>query len=138
MTPAELEVWQTVEALNRAWTTGRVEELERYFHEEVVAITPTDRERVEGRQACIAGWAEFVRQAKILDWKESEPRVRVFGDDAAVVTYYYDMLAVMGGKEIRLAGRDMFFMVKEDDRWVAVADQFSEFPSGDALPLPGD
>ncbi len=61
MTETELEVWQTVEALNRAWTTGRVDELERYFHPDIVAITPTVRERLEGREACIAGWAEFVR-----------------------------------------------------------------------------
>ncbi len=47
-----------------------------------------------------------------------------------MVTYYYDMLVEMGGKEMRLAGRDMFFMVIEDGHWLAVADQFSEYPTG--------
>ena len=130
MTPTELEVWQTVQALNRAWTSGRVEELENYFHEDIVAITPTDRQRLEGRTTCIAGWAAFVDQAKILTWKETDPQVRVFGDDAAVVTYYYDLFVEMSGKEMHLAGRDMFLMVNEGGRWLAVADQFSEYPSG--------
>ena len=45
----EREVWKTVQAMNRCWTCGRHEELERlndYFHETMVAITPSDRLRV--------------------------------------------------------------------------------------------
>jgi ketosteroid isomerase-like protein len=37
----------------------------------------------------------------------------------------------MGGQEMAMKGRDMFFLVREEDRWLVVADQFSPEP-----PLP--
>ena len=35
----------------------------------------------------------------------------------------------MGGQAIKMSGRDMFFFIKEGDRWWAVADQFSPYPA---------
>ncbi len=125
------EVWQTVQALNRLWTVeNRAGELGRYFHEKMVAITPTDRLRVEGREACVAGWKAFSDNAGIHHWKEIDPKIEVFADgNFAVVTYYYDISFDMGGQTIKLGGRDMFALVKEDGRWLAVADQFSPYPA---------
>jgi hypothetical protein len=53
MDQKEQEVWECVQAMNRYWTCGSLQELERlndYFHEAMVAITPVDRLRIEGRQ----------------------------------------------------------------------------------------
>lgn len=49
MSQIEKEVWQTVQALNRAWTSNNVEALKDYFHKDMVAIPATDRERLEGK-----------------------------------------------------------------------------------------
>ena len=122
------EIWQTLQSLNRVWTTGKVEELKDYFHENMVAITSVDRQRREGRQACINGWAQFVAgTTKINYWKELDPQIQIYGD-TAVVTYYFDMSFDIGGKTIASAGRDLFVFVKERGRWWAVADQFSSYP----------
>ncbi|TFH60376.1 MAG: DUF4440 domain-containing protein [Candidatus Zixiibacteriota bacterium] len=122
------EIWQTLQSLNRAWTTGKCDELKDYFHENMVAITPVDRQRREGRQACIDGWAQFVAgTTKIHYWKELDPQIQIYGD-TAIATYYYDMLFDMGGKTIASAGRDMLVFVKEEGKWWAVADQFSSYP----------
>jgi ketosteroid isomerase-like protein len=122
------DVWQTLQSLNRAWTTGKVDELKNYFHENMVAITPVDRQRREGRQACIDGWAQFVAgTTKIHHWKELDPQIQIYGE-TAVVTYYFDMSFDMAGKTIVSTGRDMFVFVKEGGRWWAVADQFSAYP----------
>jgi hypothetical protein len=77
----------------------------------------------------ITAWAAFVEQAKVIVWKERDAKVTVFGESSAVVTYYYDANVEMGGKAVELSGRDMFFMVKEDGQWWAVADQFSGYPT---------
>ena len=124
------EVWQTIQALNRLWAVeGKTDELKEYFHEDMVAITPTDKERREGRERCIAGWKSFVDSAKIHYMKEIDPKVQIYGGGKfAVVTYYYEMSVEMGGQTINLGGRDMFVLVKEDDRWQVVADQFSSYP----------
>ncbi len=67
------KVWQTMQAMNRAWTVkGDIDELKNYFHKDMVAITATDSERLDGRDACIAGWKAFVESTKIHYWKAAD------------------------------------------------------------------
>jgi len=124
------EVWQTIQALNRAWTVeGDADKLENFFHKDMIAITPTTRERIEGRDACIASWKAFMQSAKINYWKEIDPKVQLYGKGRfAVVTYYFDMSFEMNGHTIKMQGRDLFTLVKEDGKWWVVADQFSPNP----------
>jgi len=126
--PTEQAIWSTVRALNDAWTAGDPDELHRYFHPRMIAITPTARLRLEGAAPCIAGWKAFREQVRIHRWEEIDPVIQVHGD-SAVVAYYFDMSFDMQGQTIQLAGRDMFFFAKEDGRWQVVADQFSPYPS---------
>lgn len=126
--PVKQEVWQTLRALNDAWTKGNPSDLKNYFHKNMVAITAMDRERREGRDACFAGWNSFAKAARIHFWKELDPKIQMYGN-TAVVTYYFDMSFDMGGQTINLDGRDMFVFVKEDGKWWAVADQFSPYPA---------
>lgn len=131
MEPAQVEreIWRRVEELNRLWSVdGNVEGLREYFHKDMVAITPAGRERLVGREACMAGWKWFTDSAKIHYWKELEPLVQVYGGTSAVVTYYYDMSCEMGGQALRLTGRDMMTFCLEEGRWWLVADQFSPYP----------
>lgn len=123
-------VWARVQEMNRCWTCGNNSELARlsdYFHRTMVAITPTDRRLIEGQDACIAGWSRFAHSARIDSWLEKEPRVSIYGK-TAIVTYYYEMACNLGGKDLRLEGRDMLVLLEEDGRWQVVADQFSPYP----------
>jgi ketosteroid isomerase-like protein len=123
----EREVWKTVRELNDTWTKGNPEELKNYFHVDMVALTPTDKNRREGREACVADWVEFAKAAKIHSWKEIDPKIQIYGD-VAVVTYYFDISFEKGGQTINFGGRDLFVFVKEGGRWWAVADHFSPNP----------
>ena len=125
--PAKNEVWATLRSLNDCWTKGNATTLTDFFHKDMVAITPTDRERREGRDACVAGWVGFAKMTKINRWAETDPQIQLYGN-TAVVTYYFDMEFDMGGQAIKMSGRDMFVFVKENDRWLAVADHFSPYP----------
>jgi hypothetical protein len=126
-TPEQMQVWQTLRALNDCWTKGDGSRLAEYFHKDMVAITPSDRLRRVGRDECIAGWSAFAASAVIHSWKELEPLIRMF-DRTAVVTYYYEMSCEIAGRTLTLTGRDMFVFLKENGRWWAVADQFSNYP----------
>ena len=132
MEEAEIKegVWQTIRGLNRAWAVeGNIDDLRNYFHKDMVAITATGTERVEGEDACVASWKSFVEAAKIHHWKEIDPKIQLYGDGRfAVVTYHYDIAFDMGGQTIETGGRDMFVLVNEDGRWWVVADQFSSHP----------
>ena len=130
MNQVESTIWETVQAINRCWTRGDLSELPKlkaFFHDTMVAITPTDKLRLEGKRACFDGWAGFCRRAQIICWKETDPKIQVYGD-SAVVTYYYHLSLEFEGQEMDMAGRDMFVLIKEEKKWIAVADQFSPFP----------
>ncbi|MDR3641694.1 MAG: nuclear transport factor 2 family protein [Humidesulfovibrio sp.] len=133
MSPAEQEVLDFIARLNACWTSadpasGGVEALREFFHPDMVAVTPVDREPRVGREACVAGWVAFASSARIESWTESGHRVRLFGD-AAVVTYFYALRCRVGTAALALEGRDMFILARENGRWWAVADQFSAFPA---------
>ena len=125
--PTEKEIWTTLRALNDAWTRGHPERLADYFHREMIAVTPVDHLRRDGAAACIAGWQGFTESSRIIDWREIDPLIRVFGN-AAVVSYYYEIRFEVDGRIVEQAGRDLFFLVRENGRWWAVADQFSSYP----------
>lgn len=125
--PIKDEIWTTVVAMNEAWTKGNPDDLMHYFHRDMVAITASDQMRREGGADCIAGWKGFASEARIHYWREINPLIQVYGN-AAVVTYYFDMSFDMKGQTINMGGRDMFFFIKENSRWWAVADQYSAYP----------
>lgn len=104
------------------------DDLTKFFHRDMIAITATDRNRLDGGAACVAGWKGFCSAARIHRWEEIDPVIHVYGN-SAVVVYYFDMSFDMGGNTINMGGRDMFFFAKEDERWWAVADQFSPYPA---------
>ncbi len=124
------EVWATVQQINRSWTSEkRPDELAKYFHKNMVALTPSDQYRLEDGAACLAGWKFFAGIAEIHSWKETDERVDLYSDNnVAVVTYYYTLNCVMNGQNLDLKGRDMMVLVNENGRWLVVADQFSPFP----------
>ena len=126
--PIKQEIWETVRAMNDTWTKGNPDELTKYFHRDMVAITATDRNRLDNGAACVAGWKGFANAARIHRWQEIDPVIHVYGS-AAVVAYYFDMSFDMGGQTIKLGGRDMFTFVKAGEQWWAVADQFSPYPA---------
>lgn len=124
------DVWKTIQAMNRLWTIeNRADELTQYFHKNMVAISATDRLRLDGQKACVTAWKKFMQAAKIHYWNEIDPKIELFGGNAfAIVTYYFDMSFEMGGQTIKMGGRDMFALVNEDGKWWIVADQFSAYP----------
>lgn len=110
---------EVVHQLNDAWATGHPEKLAGFFHENIVMVHPDFTGRSEGRDACIASYAEFCSAAIIHGVKIGEPGIEVFGN-TAVSTYAYEVDYEMGGERFNDSGRDLFVFVLEDDRWQAV------------------
>jgi len=44
------------------------------------------------------------------------------------MSYYFDMIYDVKGKKTNYKGRDMIVLVKENEKWLIVADQFSPSP----------
>lgn len=127
----QAEIWDTIIKMNRLWTEdGKPEELTNYFHADMVAIAPTNRDRLFGQEACVAGWKHFCDIAQIHNWKEIDPSIQVYGDGRfAVVSYDFEMAFTIGGQRIEMNGRDLFALVKDNNKWWVVSDQFSQRPA---------
>lgn len=130
MNELEREVWKVVSDMNRAWSVDlNTDVLKDYFHKDMVAITATDRERIVGRDACVAAWKLFVDRFHTDYFRETDPLVQIHaGGTCAVVTCYFDMFYSAGESKFTAGGRDMFVLVKEDGKWWIIADQFSPYP----------
>jgi uncharacterized protein (TIGR02246 family) len=113
------QILEIIHQLNDAWATGHPERLAGFFREDIVIVHPDFTGRIEGRDACIASYAEFCSEATIHGVKIGEPGIEVFGD-TAVSTYSYEVDYEMGGERFNDSGRDLFVFVLEDDRWQAV------------------
>lgn len=124
------QVIEMIRAMNRYWTESWNEpEFRKYIHSGAVAIVPTTPGRLEGQDAYVAGWRRFTETAAIRGWKETDHKVQFYtGRTSAVVTYLFTITFEIGGQVKTMKGRDMFFLVKEEGRWVVVADQFSPEP----------
>ena len=114
------EIWGLVQRMNDAWAKpGGPEDLASFFREDIVMVHPDFIQRTEGRDACVASYEDFCRQAAIRDFKISNPGIDVFVN-TAIATYSYEIRYEMGGELFNDTGRDIFVFVRENDRWQAV------------------
>ncbi|MFY9558273.1 MAG: nuclear transport factor 2 family protein [Blastocatellia bacterium] len=113
------ELLELIKQINDAWVHGRLEQLASLFNEEIVMVHPDFIQRTEGRAACVASYEDFCKQATVRDFKINNPGIDVFGN-TAIATYSYEIEYEMGGERFNDAGRDVFVLVRDNDRWQAV------------------
>lgn len=113
------EIWELIQRMNNAWAKDGPEQLASFFHEDIVMVHPDFTQRTEGRDACVASYEDFRKQATILDFKIENPGIDVFGD-TAIATYSYLIAYEMGGERFNDTGRDLFIFVRETGLWQAV------------------
>ncbi len=94
------DVWRSIQEMNRAWTVERAPaRLREFFHRDMIAVTATDRHRIDGREACVASWARFAEAAHVSRWVELEPKVQLHcGGTVAVVSYEFEIAFEMDGR----------------------------------------
>lgn len=109
--------------INDAWLKGRPEDLSSLmdgcFSESMVVVGPGFQVMGRGREACIAGYADFIRAAKIEHHQFSEPTIEVW-DGTAIASYAWEITYKMEGNEHRDSGHDVFVFTRADGSWRAV------------------
>jgi hypothetical protein len=108
-----------LKAITAAWTEGRFDDLNDHFDENIVFIAPGFEARAEGRNACVQGYRDFMTQATIDEYRESEPAIDVWGD-TGVASYRWEMAWTMNGQSSRESGQDLFVFARHAGRWRAV------------------
>lgn len=99
----------TLDRINRAWVEGRPEELVPLFDEGIVMALPGGETRIAGRTIIVASFEQFVRTAKILEFRETDRQIEVFGD-VAVATFGYVLAYEREDERYRATGRDLWIL----------------------------
>jgi ketosteroid isomerase-like protein len=128
--PARKEVWDTIQAFCRTWAgEGNADGLREYFHPDIITASPDRRDRVEGRDANIQAYKDFLASTKVTGWTLRGEKILVLGrGDAAVADFEYEIPLERNGQATLATGRDTMVLVKRAGRWWIVADHFSPFP----------
>ena len=119
----EQEIRLLLERINSAWLKNPPDAipaaLEDCFHESMVIQGPGFQSMGEGgRDACALSYADFMRNAAVLDCTLSEPIIHLAGD-AAIATYSWRMTYIMKGQQSTESGRDVFAFTRSEGRWLA-------------------
>lgn len=105
--------------INSAWLEGRTSDLTEFFHPEMVTVSSDFQLRMKGRKGCIQSYEDFLAQAKVSKFRESDHVVDIW-ENTAVASYRYSVQYEMGGALQHDTGRDTFVFTLQDGRWVAV------------------
>lgn len=108
-----------IAAINDAWLHGRFDELEEYFHPDVVLARPGFASRTVGRDALIDSYREFAAEGTIHSFAAEEPHVDAAGDSAVTTTRWTIDYSTSGQRSVE-HGWDLLVFGKRDGRWVVV------------------
>ncbi len=112
-------IGRLIQDINKAWKSGRSDQLHDFFHADMVIVGPGFRELVRGRAACVESYREFAANAKVHDYTESDFKISMWGD-TAVCSYAWSMTYERAGEQSRETGTDQFVFCRQGDTWLAV------------------
>ena len=119
MNESAAEVHEVLRLINAAWREGRPESMAEHLHPEMVMVFPGFKGTLRGREPLVAGFEEFCRNAKVLEYEESGEQIEVI-DDCAVASFRFRMLYERAAYRELSTGRDVWVFTRQHDRWMAV------------------
>jgi ketosteroid isomerase-like protein len=119
MTSEHQPVAEAMARINRAWLGGAIDDLRPLVHPDVVFVVPGFAASVQGRERFLAGFADFVANARVHQLDESDVVVSEVGD-TGVVCVRFEMVYERGGARYRSTGRDLWVFQRDGAGWIAV------------------
>jgi hypothetical protein len=112
-------VAKTIRRITAAWRNGAPDRMAAMIDERFVTVAPGFTHRVEGRDALIESFAEFLHQAKVHEYEQRSLEVDA-GDRVAVAQVAFEMVYERAGARWRSTGWDLWVLEKHATDWVAV------------------
>ncbi|MFQ5584944.1 MAG: nuclear transport factor 2 family protein [Calditrichia bacterium] len=116
---AREKIRELLKNITAAWINGCPEDLEKYFFEDMAIIQSNLQPLGEGRESCIDSYLDFLEQAKILEYRESDHKILLWGD-TALAGYSFEIRYEMNHQIYHESGRDVFGFLCRDRKWGAV------------------
>jgi len=111
-------VTEALSRINEAWLKGRPGDIAPLLHPTIVMVFPGFGGQIEGRDAFVAGFADFCANASVHEYREADHRVDVVVD-TAVATFTYVMVYERSGERYRATGRDLWVFARQGGAWLA-------------------
>jgi ketosteroid isomerase-like protein len=113
------EIRGILEKINKAWSKGNPDDLNEYFHEDLVILSPELQRMGEGKEACVQSYKDFMAQAVVHEYRERDYAIDVWGN-TAVATYAFEIAYEMNGQTFQESGHDMFVFSRDEEKWLVV------------------
>ena len=120
------EAWNTVKTINRLWAiTEDLDSLALYLHNDMALFHPEGK--TVGKDKIIDDYRGYCQYAETVSMVETEPTVQLYNEEkTAIVSYYNDLtIKTPDGSVQAFHCKDMYTLIYEKNRWVAVAQHYS-------------
>ncbi|HHM24169.1 MAG TPA: DUF3225 domain-containing protein [Bacteroidetes bacterium] len=113
-----------------AFNAGDVDEVLKYFDEDVIGFSSTQHERLMGLDDMRETFLYYLREADRVEYSITSPLIKVIGEESAVVTYYWLVVLVTGNRRREIHGRGTHVFAKRGNDWKIVHEHFSRAHHG--------
>jgi ketosteroid isomerase-like protein len=117
--PQTREIESFVERLNDSWLNDKLENMDMFFHKQVVMLQPGTNKKVIGREAMIDSYREFVESSEVSDFRTKDLAIDVF-EDTAVVFYTFRIKYRVETTNYDEDGSETLVLHRHNDRWLIV------------------
>ncbi len=93
--------------------------MREHLHPEIAVVPPGFGESLHGRELLVASFEEFAKNAKVLEYEESDEHIDAVGN-SAVASFRFRMLYERSAYREDCSGRDLWVFERQGDHWVAV------------------
>jgi ketosteroid isomerase-like protein len=108
-----------IQDMDRCWVERRFGELSAYLADDVVMVAPGGRQRVEGADAAIDSYREFMSRCELSRF-DSHGHVVTRNGDTAIVEYDWNMAWSDQGTDHEAKGREILVLAHQDRGWRVV------------------
>lgn len=115
----QMEIFNIIKNINKAWLNGKINELRNYFHNNIVMMSPDFASKLTGIEEIVKSYWEFIEKSKIYEFEESDFQINVF-DNTAIGTYTYRIIYEINNKKYDGTGREIWTFSKVNKSWFAV------------------
>ena len=81
---------QILLTINKVWSKGNPDDLNEYFHEDLVILSPELQRMGEDKGAFEQSYKDFMAQAMVHDYREMDHIIDVW-ENTVVATYAFDI-----------------------------------------------
>ncbi len=122
---AESEILAIEKAMSDAFNAGKIEEILKYFDEELIEFSSTQYERLVGINALRETFHYYLKEADHLEYNMVSPIIKILDENAAIVSFYWFVILSNGKTRREIQGRGTHVYLKKNGEWKIVHEHFS-------------